>query len=156
MSSLDGSTFLNGATINVDELINIFNKLPIQPQSSSAGAASTASTTFIAANSKTFAVAADDYIIWNSNLTYSVDDATCTGAIKFTVDGVTIGNSYPLRSTGILASNGLVMPQSFSVHVFDLAAGSHIFKIEVQRTSGSGTLYLANSYSWFAVGKRRS
>jgi hypothetical protein len=159
MSAFDGSTFLSGSTIDANELTVIHNKLPMRPESASASLVSANSTTYVDANSKTIAVEADDYIIWTVNFVYSVDDTTCVGGVRLLADGVTIGVEYPLRDLtngSILASNGLVTPVSLTVHVFDMTAGARDFKFQVRRTSGSGTIYVGNSYAWFAVGKRKS
>lgn len=157
MSVYDGTVIKDGSTLDVNRLASeLTNELPARSESSSGGVQSTASTTWVVVNTKTFSVEADEIIDWTANFAWSVSDTACNGQIGMYLDGVLVENAYPLITAGPTATNGLVHAGHLSCHVADLSAGSHVFTVEIQRSGGSGTLYVGKSYAWFKVSKRRT
>lgn len=156
MSTFVVTTYLSGATLNTDELTNILGEVGGATQSASAGSGSVATASYTTFNSKSFAVEADDLILWHVNFSFSVSDTTCRGLVRLAIDGTTFGPTYQISHfVADGGGTGRLDFRSLTVNVQN-KTGTPTFTFEAQRSSGSGNLYIGDSYMWFEVLKRKA
>lgn len=155
MSTVDNSNIKVGNTLNLEQLITNLNALGAQTQSAFAGAGNTASGTLTTHNSKTFSVSADDLILFHANVNFSISDgASSTGRLALFANSVQVGSDMIIGSDNS-NTTGLVESIGLSANCADLS-GSITFELKYSKNSGTGTIYIGNSYLWFEVIKRRA
>lgn len=145
MAVYDASGIKSGNTLNLEQLITeLGSKLPCAPGNNTAGALSSASSTYVTAASKTLAVTTDDVIVVAGMINFSISDGASTlGAARLYQDTTLITADYFLADT--TSSSGGARNSTTLVYYAENLSGSVAFSLKFARFSGAGTVYTVSS-----------
>lgn len=146
MSSYDSSGIKSSNTINYEQVITELNSLATKLyQVNTTSLLSSASTTWVTHGSQSVAVVANEIVIVQANLDFSINSgASSTGRIALFRDS-TIVNSYDFIIGSAGADTSGVIDSRCIMAIDENQSGTFTYAIKFSRNSGAGTVYVGVS-----------
>lgn len=146
MSSYDSSGIKSSNTVNYEQVISELNSLATKLyQVNTTSALSSASTTWVTHGSQSVAVAANEVVVCQANLDFSISNGTSsTGRIALFRDS-TIVNSYDYIISNSSSDTSGVIDSRCILAIDENQNGTFTYAIKFSRNSGAGTVYVGVS-----------